>query len=81
MRAKRIVLYALISIALCWLTVRGAQPPQGKAPAKIYNTAKQKLKEGKALVGATVFSPDPNIYCAMANSRFPVDRDAAQPAL
>ena len=70
MRAKRIVLYALISIALCWMTVGGAQPPQGKAPAKIYNTAKQKLKEGKPLVGATVFSPDPNIYCAMANSGY-----------
>jgi 2-keto-3-deoxy-L-rhamnonate aldolase RhmA len=60
----------VISIALCWMTLRGAQPPQGKAPAKLYNTAKQKLKDGKPLVGATVFSPDPNIYCAMANSGY-----------
>jgi len=52
------------------MTLRGAQPPQGKTSAKNYNTAKQKLKDGKPLVGATVFSPDPNIYCAMANSGY-----------
>src|ERR1700704_7029648 len=39
-------------------------------PAKIYNTAKLKLMQGKQLVGGTVSSPDPNIYCAMANSGF-----------
>ena len=26
--------------------------------------------EGKQIVGATVFSPDPNIYCAMANAGY-----------
>src|SRR5260370_24802730 len=35
-----------------------------------YNTAKLKLMQGKPLVGGTVSSPDPNIYCAMANSGF-----------
>ena len=39
-------------------------------PAKIYNTAKQKLAEGKQITGVTVFSPDPNIYCAAANSGY-----------
>lgn len=39
-------------------------------PAKIYNTAKLKLMQGKQLIGATVSSPDANIYCAMANSGF-----------
>src|SRR5580693_3404012 len=39
-------------------------------PVKLYNTAKQKLREGKSIVGATVFSPDPNIYCAMANAGY-----------
>jgi 2-keto-3-deoxy-L-rhamnonate aldolase RhmA len=39
-------------------------------PAPLYNTAKQKLLEGKRIVGGTVFSPDPNIYCAMANAGF-----------
>lgn len=43
---------------------------QPGAPAKIYNTAKLKLMQGKQLVGGTVSSPDPNIYCAMANSGF-----------
>jgi 2-keto-3-deoxy-L-rhamnonate aldolase RhmA len=43
---------------------------QSGAPAKIYNTAKLKLMQGKQLVGGTVSSPDPNIYCAMANSGF-----------
>ncbi len=38
------------------------------AQVKIYNTVKQKLAAGKQVVGATVFSPDPNIYCAMANA-------------
>ncbi len=37
---------------------------------KIYNTAKQKLAAGKQITGATVYSPDPNMYCAMANSGY-----------
>ena len=36
---------------------------------KIYNTA-QKLLDGKQVVGGTVFSPDPNMYCATANAGF-----------
>ena len=43
---------------------------KGKRAPKIYNTAKQKLLEGKQLVGVTIFSPDPNIYCAAANSGY-----------
>jgi 2-keto-3-deoxy-L-rhamnonate aldolase RhmA len=52
---------ALFSILACTLA---AQTP------KIYNTAKVKLQQGKQLIGATVFSPDPNMYCATANSGF-----------
>jgi 2-keto-3-deoxy-L-rhamnonate aldolase RhmA len=37
---------------------------------KIYNAAKQKLLDGKQVVGGTVFSPDPAMYCAMANAGF-----------
>jgi 2-keto-3-deoxy-L-rhamnonate aldolase RhmA len=37
---------------------------------RMYNTAKQKLMEGKKIVGGTVSTNDPNIYCAMANSGF-----------
>ncbi len=43
---------------------------QSSPPPKIYNTAKLKLMQGKPLIGGTVSSPDPNIYCAMANSGF-----------
>ncbi|HEY6390766.1 MAG TPA: aldolase/citrate lyase family protein [Bryobacteraceae bacterium] len=43
---------------------------QSGAPTKIYNTAKLKLMQGRQLIGGTVSSPDPNIYCAMANSGF-----------
>ena len=40
------------------------------AQTRIYNTAKLKLMQGKPLIGATVSSPDPSMYCAMANSGF-----------
>jgi 2-keto-3-deoxy-L-rhamnonate aldolase RhmA len=36
----------------------------------MYNTAKQKLMSGQQIVGGTVDTPDPQIYCAMANSGF-----------
>jgi 2-keto-3-deoxy-L-rhamnonate aldolase RhmA len=46
----------------------GGQPA---APApKLYNTVKQKLAEGKQVIGGTVLLPDPEVYCAVANSGF-----------
>src|SRR6516162_9805458 len=71
--AKRYSSCATISMAmscaalLCSMALGEAQMQQ---PLRIFNTAKQKLREGKAVVGATVFSPDPNIYCAMANAGY-----------
>ena len=47
-----------------------AQAASAQAPAKYYNTVKQKLAEGKKVVGGTVSSPDPDVYCAMANAGF-----------
>jgi 2-keto-3-deoxy-L-rhamnonate aldolase RhmA len=44
------------------------QAPAGNA--KLYNTVKQKLAEGRQVVGATVLLPDPDLYCATANSGF-----------
>lgn len=35
---------------------------------RIYNTAKLKLKAGKQIVGGTVSTTDPEIFCAMANA-------------
>jgi 4-hydroxy-2-oxoheptanedioate aldolase len=54
-------------IALAFAVGAGAQQ---NAPARIYNTAKVKLQRGEQIVGGTVTSPDPDIYCAMANSGF-----------
>ncbi len=70
MTARRIFTFMVICTMLCWIAPGKAQVQQQKAPARLYNTAKQKLKDGKPIVGATVFSPDPNIYCAMANAGY-----------
>src|SRR6266478_2941136 len=70
MRAKQVISFTVICIVLCWIATGKAQAPGQKAPVRLYNTAKQKLMEGKQIVGATVFSPDPNIYCAMANAGY-----------
>lgn len=36
----------------------------------MFNTVKQKLAEGKQVVGGTISTSDPNVYCAMANAGF-----------
>lgn len=70
MRVRLIFALAAFCLVLGWITNARTQSPQQKAPARLYNTAKQKLKDGKPIIGATVFSPDPNIYCAMANAGY-----------
>lgn len=69
MKARQIATFVGVCLTLCFITP-GQMTPQQKAPAHLYNTAQQKLKDGKQIVGATVFSPDANMYCAMANSGF-----------
>ena len=32
--------------------------------------AKKKMMEGKPIIGGTVYTSDPNIYCAMADAGF-----------
>jgi len=69
MRLMRVVLpTALLLPFLILLPASQAQQSRSKPPAKLYNTAKKKLLEGKQIVGVTISSPDPNIYCAAANS-------------
>ncbi len=60
------------NVMICALSVATASAQQAaSAPqVKIYNTAKQKLAAGKQIFGATMFSPDPNIYCAVANAGY-----------
>jgi 2-keto-3-deoxy-L-rhamnonate aldolase RhmA len=70
MRLKETILVAAICLALSWVAARTDTAAPQKTPARLYNTAKQKLREGQQIVGATVLSPDPNIYCAMANAGY-----------
>ena len=72
MTVMRILLSAGVCAMTCMPTAPLAHAQQARAggPVKIYNTAKKKLMDGKPLVGITVSSPDPNIYCAAANSGF-----------
>ena len=37
---------------------------------RIYNTVKEKLARGEQVVGGTVISADPNMYCAMASAGY-----------
>jgi 4-hydroxy-2-oxoheptanedioate aldolase len=53
----------MIGTMLCMIVASTAR-------SQLYNTAKQKLMEGKPVVGGTVTTSDPNIYCAMANAGF-----------
>src|SRR5438105_13875262 len=55
---------------LTFLLIAWTASAQPAASPKIYNTAKLKLAQGKPLIGGTVSSPDPQIYCAMANAGF-----------
>ena len=70
MAVRRVVLSAVVSALLCSMIPSAqAQQPAGE-PVKLYNTVKQKLMEGKQVVCATVSSPEPDAYCAVANSGF-----------
>jgi 2-keto-3-deoxy-L-rhamnonate aldolase RhmA len=42
----------------------------GQQSPRIYNSVKTKLQEGKQVIGGTVSTYDPEIYCAMANAGF-----------
>ncbi len=40
------------------------------ADQHMFNTVKQKLAQGKQVVGGTIYTSDPNVYCAMAHAGF-----------
>ncbi len=67
MKASRIVFSTLACGFLTAVFAAGAQA-QSAEQMRIFNTIRTKLKEGKQVVGGTVSSSDPDIYCAMANS-------------
>jgi 2-keto-3-deoxy-L-rhamnonate aldolase RhmA len=69
MTARRAFLtLGLITIVSVALT--GGSRAQSPGSPGLYNTAKQKLMDGKPIVGGTVYTSDPNIYCAMAEAGF-----------
>ncbi len=57
-----------IPLLLAAVFVTGIQAAAHKE--RMYNTVKTKLAEGKKVIGGTVTTSDPNIYCSMANSGF-----------
>ena len=65
MRATRIV----ASVVVCALVALGTVTA-AEAQSRMYNTAKEKIMAGQQIIGGTVSTPDPDIYCAMANSGF-----------
>ena len=58
----------VLSLALLCAAAYAQQAPA--SGPRIYNTVKQKLAEGKQVVCATVSSPEPEAYCAIANAGF-----------
>src|SRR3989449_8546530 len=74
MNVKRVVSSSVACATLClgitWLAQAQKDWRKADGPVRMYNTAKKKLMEGKQVVGITISSPDPNIYCAAANSGF-----------
>src|SRR4051794_13034199 len=59
----------LILCISCVIAGSPAVAQQGKS-TRTFNTVKVKLAEGKQVVGGTVQIPDPDTYCAVANSGF-----------
>jgi 2-keto-3-deoxy-L-rhamnonate aldolase RhmA len=50
--------------------VVGAAAPVDGQDVRIFNTVKEKLDRGEQVVGGTVDTADPDIYCAVANAGF-----------
>ena len=64
-----------IRVALVYVAAfsLGSSPTLAQAQSsnvRMYNTVKQKLMRGEQVVGGTIYTDDPNIYSAMAESGF-----------
>jgi 2-keto-3-deoxy-L-rhamnonate aldolase RhmA len=73
MRRHRLLACMVLGAVAAGITVAAQQPAVSQTTAKpepLYNTVKQKLRDGKQVVGGTVINPDPDIYCTMASSGF-----------
>jgi 2-keto-3-deoxy-L-rhamnonate aldolase RhmA len=66
---KRLTL--LMSLCACIIVTGMSFPqPAQSQQVRIFNTVKQKLAGGGRVVGVTVATADPDIYCAVANAGF-----------
>lgn len=59
----------LLALA-CSIALGGTASDAQARQSRIFNTVKEKLAVGEHVVGGTVSTSDPDIYCAMANSGF-----------
>lgn len=64
MKHGRLMGCALLPLALMTAGLSQA------AEKRMFNTVKQKLAEGKQVIGGTINTSDPGVYCAMANAGF-----------
>jgi len=65
-RATILPLFCIVAVTTAFTLPQSS----GAQETRIFNTVKQKLAEGGRVVGGTVATADPDIYCAMANSGF-----------
>ncbi len=70
MTARKNVLFIVVTTMLGLVMTSAARAQPRQDAVRMYNTAKQKLMAGKPIVGGTITTSDPNIYCSMANSGF-----------
>jgi hypothetical protein len=56
------------ALAVWSIALALAAPAAAQQATPLYNTVKTKLREGKQVVGATILTPEPDVYCAVANS-------------
>jgi len=68
MKPRKLITFLIITAATVISIF--VQPMGAEAQVRIFNTVKQKLSEGKQVIGGTVSTADPDIYCAVANSGF-----------
>jgi len=61
--------YALMLASTLTLSA-GALAPLAAQQVPIFNTVKEKLARGEQVVGGTIDTADPDIYCAVANAGF-----------
>jgi len=62
--------WPVLSCVLTFMLLSPQLLPAQGVDSNLFNTVKQKLADGEQVVGGTVATSDPDIYCAMANSGF-----------